>query len=319
MRVFKSRFAAALVASIATALVVGSVAWAAVPAADGTITACYSKGSGALNVIDTSVAKCGNGQVQLQWNQHGQAGPEGPAGPQGAVGPQGSAGPKGDTGATGPGGAKGDTGTTGSKGDPGPQGNSGPPGPKGDKGDPGVAGPPGPAGSISACAKGGVQGTLQQNVNLFTGETTLTCNTGGVYVRYDSGGTGFPATLTGGSLGPGCPTPVSTCEDGTSFAPNDTITLTIGTATCDQTCTVPAEVDLLFQYAPTGTPGGSQIGFACTNQSTAPSTFQCQIAIPVGAVAPNANAGLVITASIPGPPPDPNLCRELFGNLCNAL
>jgi hypothetical protein len=67
-------------------MVVGSVAWAAIPATDGTITACYNKSSGAMSVIDPSVSKCNAAQLQLQWNQRGPAGATGQAGTNGAPG-----------------------------------------------------------------------------------------------------------------------------------------------------------------------------------------------------------------------------------------
>jgi hypothetical protein len=107
----------------------GGAAVAAIPAGDGTITACYVPSSGAIHLIDPSRGqKCGSGEKQLVWNQSGPAGAVGPAGPVGPIGPMGSPGvpgPKGDTGVVGP---SGPTGAQGTPGDTGPQGPAGPPG-----------------------------------------------------------------------------------------------------------------------------------------------------------------------------------------------
>jgi Collagen triple helix repeat (20 copies) len=91
----------------ALALVGAGIAYAAIPDSSGVIHGCYSTKNGALRVID-SAAKCGNGEVALNWNQQGRkgatgaTGPQGPAGPKGDPGPAGTPGPTGDTGATGP-------------------------------------------------------------------------------------------------------------------------------------------------------------------------------------------------------------------------
>jgi collagen triple helix repeat protein len=130
------------------ALVVAGVAYAAIPDSSGVIHGCYSTKTGALRVID-SAAKCGSGEIALNWNQQGPkgatgaAGPQGPAGPAGPAGPQG---PKGDTGAPGP---------AGPQGAQGPQGNPGPAGPAGPQGGTGPVGPQGPSGVV---ASGGFYG-----------------------------------------------------------------------------------------------------------------------------------------------------------------
>jgi collagen triple helix repeat protein len=131
------------------ALMVAGIAYAAIPDSSGVIHGCYSTKNGALRVID-SAAKCGTGEIALNWNQKGAkgdtgaAGPAGPQGQAGVAGPQGPAGPKGATGAAGP---------AGQPGPQGAQGRTGATGPQGPQGDAGPAGPQGPSGIV---ASGGV-------------------------------------------------------------------------------------------------------------------------------------------------------------------
>ena len=82
--------AAAAGALAATALA-GGVAWAAIPAGDGTIQACYGKVGGVLRVIDAAKGqKClPNAEVAISWNQLGQQGPQGMQGPSGQPGSDG--------------------------------------------------------------------------------------------------------------------------------------------------------------------------------------------------------------------------------------
>ena len=96
--------------------IAAGVAWATIPSADGTITACYNNTNGSLRVIDASAATCRSTETALQWSVRGEPGPIGPTGPPGP------------TGATGPAGAPGEEGPRGPQGDPGP---IGPPGPEG--------------------------------------------------------------------------------------------------------------------------------------------------------------------------------------------
>ncbi len=107
-----------LVALLVGALVaVGvGVANAQIPAQDGTISACYTKSTGGIRIIDGASTTCKSGETSLTWNQQGNTGPQGPVGPQGATGP---AGPQGATGAIGP------QGTQGPAGPQGPQGPAG--------------------------------------------------------------------------------------------------------------------------------------------------------------------------------------------------
>lgn len=77
------------------------IANAAIPAADGTISACYTPGdNGTFRLVDTA-SDCGidgrPNETYISWNQKGPAGPQGPAGTTGPQGPQGPAGTGGGT------------------------------------------------------------------------------------------------------------------------------------------------------------------------------------------------------------------------------
>ncbi len=61
------------------------VAYASIPAPDGTITACYKPSDGKLFVIDSN-STCPSGTTSLTWNQTGPQGPTGATGPQGPAG-----------------------------------------------------------------------------------------------------------------------------------------------------------------------------------------------------------------------------------------
>lgn len=69
-------------ALVVAALVIGiaGVSYAAIPASNGTITACKDN-KGILKVIDAEAGQtCSANQQLLTWNQQGPAGPQGPAG-----------------------------------------------------------------------------------------------------------------------------------------------------------------------------------------------------------------------------------------------
>jgi hypothetical protein len=139
-------------------LLATGVTYAAIPGANGLITACFKNTNGDLHVIDTATsATCGQQETQLTWNQIGPQGPKGDPGPQGL---------KGDTGATGP------------QGPQGPQGLQGPPG------------PPGPAGVGLAKARVVVQ---SQNFTMqtFDGEARCGANEvatgGGAAMHHEDG------------------------------------------------------------------------------------------------------------------------------------
>jgi hypothetical protein len=79
----------AAVSSCAAALLVGGIAWAAIPGEGGVISACYGKVGGVVRVIDTAKReKCVAGlEVPLSWNQQG---PKGDPGTPGAAGKDGT-------------------------------------------------------------------------------------------------------------------------------------------------------------------------------------------------------------------------------------
>ena len=53
----------------------GVAAWSVIPAADGTITACMTKASGAIRLIDTATTtSCRAGEQKIEWNQKGVPG-----------------------------------------------------------------------------------------------------------------------------------------------------------------------------------------------------------------------------------------------------
>ena len=84
------------------ALVAGaaSIGYAAIPADDGTIAACYGNGSRLIRVIDTDAGEtCRPNETPLTWNIEGQ---QGPPGPQGEPGPEGPPGPAGGDGVSPP-------------------------------------------------------------------------------------------------------------------------------------------------------------------------------------------------------------------------
>jgi hypothetical protein len=59
-------------AVVAFALIVGGVAWAAIPNARGVIYGCYQKNQGQLRVIDTDQGQnCNPAETPLCWNQAG--------------------------------------------------------------------------------------------------------------------------------------------------------------------------------------------------------------------------------------------------------
>jgi hypothetical protein len=99
----------------AGALASGGLAFAAIPAPDGTITACYLQNGGiqgpkgSLRVVDTA-SQCRTGETALTWGRQGQPGPAGPAGAPGAAG---AAGAPGAQGAPGPQGTPGPAGANG--------------------------------------------------------------------------------------------------------------------------------------------------------------------------------------------------------------
>jgi len=82
----------ALVALLAVVLVAPGLdpAEGAIPNKSGTYSACLTKSSGAVKVINYPKVKCAKGQRLIRWNAKGQPGAQGV---QGVQGPQGPAGP----------------------------------------------------------------------------------------------------------------------------------------------------------------------------------------------------------------------------------
>ena len=81
---------ASVIATAALVVVVGGVAVAAIPGADGVVKSCYANTTGQLRVIDSD-ASCAGGETQLSFNQQGPSGPPGPKGDPGSPGPPGEA------------------------------------------------------------------------------------------------------------------------------------------------------------------------------------------------------------------------------------
>jgi hypothetical protein len=81
----------AAVSSCAAALLVGGIAWAAIPGEGGVINACYGKVGGVVRVIDTAKReKCVAGlEVPFSWNQQGPKGDPGIPGRDGEDGAEG--------------------------------------------------------------------------------------------------------------------------------------------------------------------------------------------------------------------------------------
>jgi hypothetical protein len=79
---------ALIVAVIALVAATGGWALAAIPARDGTVTACYAKSGGALRVVDAK-KKCTKTEKRLTFNQKGQDGRDGVNGQNGTNGKDG--------------------------------------------------------------------------------------------------------------------------------------------------------------------------------------------------------------------------------------
>jgi hypothetical protein len=138
-----------LFAALAALITASGIAYAAIPAADGTYYACKLNATGTIRLIDKALpstsllSRCTSFEAEISWNK---AGPTGAQGPVGDKGPTGEKGPAGDSGAAGAKGPQGDPGEKGASGDKGPQGDPGDKGPAGDKGPQGDPGDKGPVG-----------------------------------------------------------------------------------------------------------------------------------------------------------------------------
>ena len=77
-------------AIVGIALVVGGIAYAAIPDGSGVIHGCYQKNQGTLRVIDTGTTQtCSSSEAPLTWSQTGPQGQQGIQGPKGDTGPNG--------------------------------------------------------------------------------------------------------------------------------------------------------------------------------------------------------------------------------------
>jgi len=80
IKISRNRVALALAAAVA---LIASISYAAIPAANGTISACKDN-KGTLKVIDAEAGQtCPGNQPPLTWNQQGPAGPAGSPGVSG--------------------------------------------------------------------------------------------------------------------------------------------------------------------------------------------------------------------------------------------
>jgi hypothetical protein len=81
-----------LAAGAVVAAIAAGVSYAAIPGANGTISACVKQNGEIQKLVDTEAGETctGSNKHLVTWNQQG---PAGPAGPQGATGPHGPAGP----------------------------------------------------------------------------------------------------------------------------------------------------------------------------------------------------------------------------------
>lgn len=72
---------------LAGALVLGGVAYAAIPDSSGVIHGCRNNLLHTLSVVDSATSSCPPGTTALNWSQTGPTGPAGPQGPQGDPAP----------------------------------------------------------------------------------------------------------------------------------------------------------------------------------------------------------------------------------------
>ena len=175
-------------AAAGAALAVGGVASATIPGAGGNYTACLSKTSGVLRLIDPSRggpsrrrSHCLRGEQRISWSRigaTGRAGATSPRGTAGIAGTLGTIGPAGGPGATGPAGTgfAGPTGATGQAGGSGASGGTGPSGPTGLSGTTGTSGPVGASGATGPTGTTGTTGPAA--VSAFSGHIVTVPNTG---------------------------------------------------------------------------------------------------------------------------------------------
>jgi hypothetical protein len=79
---FRRPSPATVIAIVALVVATTGVAIGSFAPKNGKITACYSKKSGALRLVDAK-KKCRKGEQRIAWNQKGRRGPRGPVGDEG--------------------------------------------------------------------------------------------------------------------------------------------------------------------------------------------------------------------------------------------
>jgi hypothetical protein len=192
-KVLASRFAVAISACAATAVLGGTITYAVAEPAPSphTFYACAHRS----NIIPGSISvdgapSCPKNQTVVSWDEHGAMGPTGARGLNGLDGAAGPTGPTGATGARGLDGAAGPTGATGDRGAEGAIGPAGPTGATGPAGGPiGPTGPTGPTGPKGANGVSGYQIVSRNGTAPHAGFATefLACPSGKLPV----GGAGF--------------------------------------------------------------------------------------------------------------------------------
>jgi len=140
MRGRLTRKSSIVVLALAGVLAAVGVGWAAIPAADGTISACYATANGPLlgpthskgdtRIVDSG-EPCRSYEKAIAWNQKGPKGDTGAPGAAGKNGLDGKPGADGKNGLDGMPGADGKPGVNGVDGKDGLDGKPGPPGPAG--------------------------------------------------------------------------------------------------------------------------------------------------------------------------------------------
>lgn len=91
----------------------GALAVAAIPSADGVISACYANEDGSLRIVQDDSECDSEAEKAISWNQQGPRGAQGIPGPAGAQGAAGAAGASGSPGSAGPAGPAGPSGASG--------------------------------------------------------------------------------------------------------------------------------------------------------------------------------------------------------------
>lgn len=199
----RSRRVAAVAGGAVVLAVAGSVAYAAIPAPDGTISACYATQDAPKPLLNLTIAgnapsyakgdvrivqpgeSCRSYEVPISWSQAGPKGDTGAPGAPGAPGADGDAGPAGPEGPPGDPGAPGDPGPAGPTG---PQGETGPAGPQGEPGEGGFRAFRWVQGDVKDILGSGGTFDLRANCRVDYGEVMIG---GGYNIFAEAGGSTF--------------------------------------------------------------------------------------------------------------------------------